>query len=99
FGNLRYSRLGSLRYVRTRRHGETCDAGCSSAMRAMTDGTKTKACSRSRRAAWSSALAGAWMCIAFALPTGAAPLRNVLLVIADDYGFDSQSLYNTNSAA
>src|SRR4026209_2866085 len=30
-------------------------------------------------------------------PLGAS--RNVLLIIADDYGIDSHSLYNTNTAA
>ncbi|HKQ39790.1 MAG TPA: sulfatase-like hydrolase/transferase, partial [Verrucomicrobiae bacterium] len=34
-----------------------------------------------------------------AVMTASAASRNVLLIIADDYGIDSHSLYNTNSAA
>ena len=35
---------------------------------------------------------------AFAISANAAP-QNILLIIADDYGIDSSSLYNTNAAA
>jgi arylsulfatase B len=34
-----------------------------------------------------------------AVGTFAAPGRNILLIIADDYGIDSHSLYNTNATA
>ena len=54
-----------------------------------------------RRGAWSVGLA--WLFTFLGLfiteaSEGAAP-RNVLLVIADDYGFDGHELYNTNSGA